>query len=102
MLCSFLTVHMLPESLLPQPADNKCDLLNAGDKEFTKIKVKNAIVDLDGDEMTRYCSLFVVSHSVLLCSKHQVMQCNASDGYALVASAQSCLVDLVSLQHGKP
>ena len=35
-----------------------------GDKSFTKIKVKNAIVDLDGDEMTRCAS--VLQHAVLL------------------------------------
>lgn len=30
------------------------NLLGIGEKGFTRIKVKNSIVDLDGDEMTRY------------------------------------------------
>lgn len=36
------------------PADTS-SAFQPGEKSFTKIKVKNAIVDLDGDEMTRYC-----------------------------------------------
>ncbi len=38
------------------PADTS-SACQPGEKSFTKIKVKNAIVDLDGDEMTRYCEV---------------------------------------------
>lgn len=47
------------------------NLLGIGEKGFTKIKVKNSIVDLDGDEMTRYRWLRLPSSSPcrLLCAE---------------------------------
>ena len=42
-LCAPVTKAMTPDNVL-----------GVGDKGFTKIKVKNSIIDLDGDEMTRY------------------------------------------------
>lgn len=49
-----IQVHKLDVAELVHTGLTLATCWAAGEKGFTKIKVKNSIVDLDGDEMTRY------------------------------------------------
>ena len=58
------------------PADTS-SACQPGEKSFTKIKVKNAIVDLDGDEMTSYCTSCVDCPAPLSFGEVRARSCNA-------------------------
>lgn len=81
------------------PADTS-SAFQTGEKNFTRIKVKNAIVDLDGDEMTRYCKSCVDCLAQLSFGEMHARSCNASPCSDCTSHCSLQLDSFVKRKHG--